>query len=171
VRVDETDQKDGWSEPPPRTGCGLTVVVLLLLVIGGGVAVYFLTRNPPPALDDVRATEGRLTLADDDGKSLEAVDREERPELWYRVMLDGAPVGATLDLSCDWVGPDGRVAHRNHYTTRQIDRPNWPTHARYRIEANSPVGVWTVRLKYGARVLHSNTFKVHSGGKPAKDAP
>jgi hypothetical protein len=170
--VDDRDSNDPWSESPPRKRWGLVIAVLLLAAVAGcGITLFLFHNNQQAEADAVRATEGRLTLAEDDGKSLELVDRQQRPEIWYRVMLADAPVGGTLSLTCEWVGPDGKVVRRNHYTTQPIDRPNWPTHARHRFDPSAPVGAWTVRLKLGDRVLQSIAFEVQDGGKPGKGAP
>jgi hypothetical protein len=169
--VNDRDADDLWSEPPPRRGWGLAIVLLLLAVAGIAIAVFVIKNTQPAAADATRATEGRLTLAEDDGQSLKIVDRQQSPELWFRVLLAEAPLGETLSLTCEWVGPDGKVAHRNHYTTHRIDRQDWPTHARYRLATNAPLGNWTVRLQLQGRVLQSTTFEVQDGGKPAKGAP
>jgi hypothetical protein len=95
------------------------------------------------------------------------VDRQARPEIWYRVTLDHAPLGASLSLTCEWVAPDGSVAHRNRYQTRVIDKEPWPTHARHRFGPSSPTGRWTVRLVLDSRVLHSLTFKLEDQKKGA----
>jgi hypothetical protein len=121
--------------------------------------VYRVARKPPSTAA-VTASSGRLTREEDNGGDLAAVSRREGPEIWYRVTLAGAPVGAKLSLTCDWIDPAGRVAHQNHYETRVIDRPVWPTHARYRLGPGSTTGTWTVRLALDGRVLHSTTFEV-----------
>lgn len=168
--MDDRDANAAWSETPPRKHWGAAIVLLLLAVGGVAIVLFVVKNNQPAAADATRGTEGRLTLAEDDGQSLKSVDRQQSPELWYRVLLADAPVGETLSLTCEWVGPDGTVAHRNHYTTRRIDRQAWPTHARYRIDANAAVGIWNVRLQLQDRVLQSTNFEVRDGGKPAKGA-
>lgn len=169
--MDDHDPNDPWSDLPPRKRWGPAIVLLLLAAAGVGITLFILNNNPPAAGLDVQATEGRLTLAEDDGKSLAVVDRQLSPEIWYRVTLADAPVGETLSLTCEWVSPTGSVVHRNKYPTKPIDRANWPTHARCRFNPDSPVGSWTVRLKLRDRVLHTTAFEVQDGGKPAKGAP
>jgi hypothetical protein len=132
---------------------------VIVALVAAGYVIYRMASKPP-ATASVTASSGRLTRDSDDGGHLAAVSRRERPEVWYRVTLAGAPVGAQLDLICDWSDPAGRVAHRNRYRTRVIDRPAWPTHARYRLGPGSPTGTWTVRLGLDGRVLHATSFEV-----------
>jgi hypothetical protein len=169
--VDDRDPNAPWSEPPPRKLWGPVLLLLLLVAVGVGIALVILKNNQQAARDATRATEGRLTLAEDDGKSLTIVDCQPSPEIWFRVLLADAPVGEKLNLVCEWVDPDGKIAYRNKYETQPIDRPNWPTHARHRFDANAPVGIWTVRLILQDRVLLSTTFEVQNGGKLPKGAP
>jgi hypothetical protein len=163
------EQDNPWAEPSPespRPHWGL--FLLFLLVLGGALAigVYILTRPKPPALDEVSAVSGRLTLKNDD-KALKTVDRSASPEVWYRVELDNVPHGTKLALVCEWIGPDGKVLKRNRYQTRAIDATPWPTHARQSFGPSSPPGKWTVQLKLEERVLHSLTFEVRDGKKGA----
>jgi hypothetical protein len=167
--VSERAQDNPWADPPPPRSHAraILLLVILVLLVGAGLTIFFLTRPKPPALDEVSARSGRLTLEQDDGKSLPFVDRQASPEAWYRVILDNAPEGAKLTLTCEWAGPDGQVVHRNRYTTRAIDKAPWPTHARYRFGPKSPLGRWTVQLRLEGRVLHSLTFDVRDGKKGA----
>jgi hypothetical protein len=136
------------------------VIFFLVVCLAVGVYLTFRLIQKPPAATPVTASSGRLTLKDDDNGDLAVVDRKKEPELWYRVTLENAPIGSKLALSCDWIDPQGKVVHRNRYETREIDRPVWPTHARYQLTPNAPAGTWTVRLYQADRVLHSKTFEV-----------
>src|SRR5262245_48317360 len=79
----------------------------------------------------LRAGAARLTLAQDDGRrSLAKVGRRREPELWYRVTLEEAALGAPQRLRCEWTDPTGRVMHENRYETKPIDHLPWETHAR-----------------------------------------
>jgi hypothetical protein len=146
-------------EPPPRSP---RPWIMLILVLGVVVAGYGVSRivGRASSTSAVTASSGRLTLEKDDGGNITAVSRRERPELWFRVTLAGAPVGSKLTLTCDWVDPTANLAHRNRYKTRAIDRPSWPTHARFRVGPGSPTGTWTVRLSLDGRVLRTTTFEV-----------
>jgi hypothetical protein len=156
---------DPWAEETPRRrsrwGCVLAIV---LLAVGGALVWYFLIRQDP-ALTAVTASAGRLTREKDDGGNLKTVARRDRPEVWFRVTLEDVPTGRELPLTCEWVDPAGRVAHRNRYHTREITRTPWTTHARCRLAADAPVGTWTVRLLLEGRELRSQTFEVRDQGK------
>jgi hypothetical protein len=137
----------------------LGFVIVALCVAGGVVAYYFYSRDAaPPAA--ITATDGRLTLEKDDGGNMASIDRTARPDIWFRVTLENAPVGKTLTLDCDWTDPAGKVVHQNHYTTKEIDRPRWPTHAHYQFGRASPPGKWVVVLLHEGNVLKSLSFDV-----------
>jgi hypothetical protein len=155
---------DPWADDRSRNRGCLWLAVLLLLVAGGLAGWYWWDRRAA-ADAAVRAPASRLTLAKDEG-NLKAVDRREKPELWFRVTLEDAPVGRTLSLTCEWVDPAGKVLHRNRFLTKEITHSPWPTHARYRLAADAPLGTWTVRLLLDDRELRSQTFEVRDGGKP-----
>jgi hypothetical protein len=156
---------DPWADEGHRSRWGRWIALaVLLLVVGGGLAWFYFDRKDP-ALAAVHASAGRLTLEKDDGTDLKAIDRKEKPEVWFRVTLEDAPVGRKLDLLCEWVDPAGRVTHRNRYQTQEITRATWETHARHRLGADAPVGRWTVRLLLDGRELRTQTFEVRDGGK------
>lgn len=149
----------------PRRPLRPWLVALLALALAGAAFLWYHFTRKDRARAAVTASSGRLTLDRDDGGDLQSVDRRARPELWYRVKLEGAPVGERLRLRCEWVDPAGKVYHRNNYETRLIDSPDWPTHARCRLGPDAPAGTWTVRLSLEGRVLHSRTFEVRDGAQ------
>jgi hypothetical protein len=156
---------DPWADDKPqRRGCLWAVVAVLLLAVAGGLVWYYFDRKAA-ALAEVTAPAGRLTLAKDDGGNLKSVDRRDRPEMWFRVTLEDAPLGKELALTCEWVDSRGKVAQRNRYTTKTITRTTWPTHARCKLGADAPTGTWTVRLLLDGRELRSQTFEVRDRGK------
>jgi hypothetical protein len=155
---------DPWADRNrPRWGCWAALAAVLLAVAGAVAWYYF--GHKDPALAAVTASGSRLTLEKDEG-NLKAVDRRKKPEVWFRVTLENAPVGKELALTCECVDPAGRVAQRNRYRTREITRTPWPTHARYRLGADAPPGKWTVRLLLDGRELRSQTFEVRDGEEP-----
>jgi hypothetical protein len=153
----ESQNPDIWSEPQPSRRWIWVVIVIALL--GGVCGVIWIVRDQARGTE-VSAASGRLSLAQDDGGNLGTVDRQSRPEMWYRVSLNDAPIGKSLPLVCEWTDPAGKVVHRNRYSTRRIDRANWPTHARCRFGPDSTAGTWTVKLLLDGRVLHSLAFEV-----------
>ena len=114
----------------------------------------------PPDFSAVAAVNARLTLATDPGgaDSLSSVERARLPDLYYRVTLSPAPVGAELPLTCDWLDPAGHVAHQNHYRTRRIDHDSWPTWCHHLLGAGAATGSWRVRMTLEGRVLSETGF-------------
>lgn len=150
---------DGSGAP----GRGRSPWLVLLLVAGlvlGGYWLINAARNAGGGAAQTTAGQARLTLREDDGGHRSTILRDDAPHVYYRVVLAGAPVGRRLALTCDWVDPAGRLVHRNRYETREITRPDWPTHAQYRFGPTSPTGSWTVRLAHGGRRLIATDFVV-----------
>jgi hypothetical protein len=166
LSVSTGDQQTWDSESAERSRSRWIFLVVALILLGGAALVYFWNQQHPDTTN-LTASSGRLTLEADDGGSLAVVDRQSKPEVWYRVVLENAPVGAKLTLKCDWITPSGNIAHQNRYQTHPIDKEVWPTHARYRFGPASPAGVWRVELSLDDRVLHSLTFRVQDGNAKA----
>ena len=147
--------------------------LLVGVVLLAGAAIYFLqvrSASSTQSAAAVTAQSGRITYEPDDGGNLAVVGAQVRKELWYRVTLDHAPIGSTLTLDCDWIDPSGKVVHQNHYTTNEINKPVWPTHARFLLPSDAPTGTWTVKLSLDGRVLHTAKFDVKAPvDKGAKD--
>lgn len=111
-------------------------------------------------LDQVGAVRDRITLSQDDGGQVQRVDRQNNPELYYRVTLSDAPVNRHLSLSCQWETPDGVVVRENRYQTRRISTPVWDTYCRYQIGSASPEGTWSVEMFLGDRSISNAQFEV-----------
>ena len=88
----------------------------------------------------------RLTLARDDGGNLGSVGRSTQPDVYLRVTLRQAPIGAELPLACDWSDPSGKAVRHNRYHTKPITDPVWPTHCHQLFGPDSATGTWTVDL-------------------------
>lgn len=138
----------------PRWGLVILVGGALLLLFAG--FQVFGGREEKLAL--MSASDGRIALAGA-GDALEVdLDRRERPEIYYHVVLHDVPLAGSLELSCEWVDPSGRVARHNSYRTRMIYKRTWPTYCRQRFGPAVPEGSWHVRLLVGQRVLSSSPF-------------
>ena len=149
------------------SGFGGQRLFLLLVLAGAAAGAFWMLRErdkPRPAtpvsVPQVTASIGRITLGDDDSLHLSVVSRRDAPDVYYRVLLSDAPPGQRLPLLCEWVDPEGRIARRNHYQTREITKTPWPTHAHFRFDPAAPVGLWTVRLVHGGRTLIETRFEV-----------
>jgi hypothetical protein len=132
-----------------------SVAALLALVIGANFS--FQTRSS--SLAKITATQDRITLAQDNGENLQSVDRGAA--IAYRVTLNDAPVGETLNLTCNWFDPTGKIVHTNRYDTKNITTPVWNTQCRYQLPANAATGAWQVQIKVGDRIIEKSPFDVN----------
>jgi len=132
------------------------ILVAGLLAFGGWF--YIKERTGETRDDGVTVGATRLTLAGEDDNSLHEVSRERRPDLYYRVTLNHAPVGERLSLVCDWLDPSGRTVRQNSYKTQEIGTAVWNTHCHQRFGPDAEAGAWTVRLTLGGRTLVHDSF-------------
>jgi hypothetical protein len=134
-----------------------------VVILGGGavlllIAGFQIFGGREEKLAQMSASDGRIALTGA-GDALEAdLDRRERPEIYYHVVLHDVPLAGRLELSCEWVDPGGRMARRNRYRTRMIYKRTWPTYCRQQFGPGVPEGSWRVRLLSGERVLSSSPF-------------
>jgi len=142
-----------------RRKWAVVFAAIVFFSIGGFLTTHAL-RARTEALEHLTTREARLTLDADDGGRLESVDRSRSPEVFYRVVLENAPIGTTLDLSCDWIDPAGSVVHKNRYTTKKIDKSLWPTHCKNQFGPGSPPGAWVVDMSLGGRSVSRTSFEV-----------
>jgi hypothetical protein len=136
-------------------GLGAAAVAL----VGGSVWFF----NNQQQLTGVYANSEQSTLTVESGGGREAiatVNRLENPQVSYRVILQGAPLGQKLSLGCDWINPQGQVAYQNRYETKTIDKKVWPTQCKYRFNNGSPAGTWEVRMFLGDRLVSQTQFVV-----------
>jgi hypothetical protein len=137
------------------------LLIGVVIVAALGALAYWRYSNP--SLDPegpIRAGSARLTLERDDGQSLTKIGRRPAPELWYRVTLDEAPLGARQHLRCEWIDPNGTVERANGYETKAIDHLPWETHARLRLRADAPIGQWRAILYRDDEQLRALSFEV-----------
>ena len=116
------------------------------------------------------ASRGRVTLADEHGE-MPVFDRRESPEIWYRVLIDSAPLHRRFFLAGEWRDPVGRIAHGHSYLTELITHLPWETHVRFRLPADAMCGTWRVRLLTGDGELHAMSFEVTDGADPKGGTP
>jgi sulfur carrier protein ThiS len=134
-----------------------SVLAGVVVVVAG---VGFLFQQNQQMLARISAQQDRVTLAQEAGGKVTTVSRQTNPELIYQVTLKDAPISKTLDLSCDWVAPNGQVVKQNRYQTREISTSIWETHCRYQLGSASPTGTWQVRMLLGDRRLSDASFEV-----------
>ncbi len=119
-----------------------------------------LHQNQQQKLAQIRATDDRITLAQDNGNDLNSISSQQEGEIFYRVTLSDAPVGKQLSLSCNWINPKGQIVHQNHYQTKKITTPVWNTFCRYQMTSNAPVGSWEVQMFLGENQLSEATLNM-----------
>jgi hypothetical protein len=136
---------------------GLGVATVLII---GLSSTFLLNQNYQKKLESVGVYQSRITLGEDKGENLAVIERQNNPEVYYRVTLKEAPIGDKLNLKCDWIAPSGQIAHENNYETRQINTNVWQTHCRYQMGLASPPGRWQVQMSLGDRILGKNSFVV-----------
>ena len=116
--------------------------------------------NRKQALSNISAYSNRLTLSLDQSSNLNVFEKQYNPEIYYEVTLNNVPVGEKLSLKCNWIDPNGQIAHQNNYQTRKIDKQVWPTHCRYSLNNGTVTGNWQVEMLLGDRLLSSSNFTV-----------
>ncbi|MDJ0675268.1 MAG: DUF3859 domain-containing protein [Calothrix sp. MO_167.B42] len=134
-----------------------SVVGVLVILIGFSA---FSIQQYNSAIARVQAQQDRVTLGRDNGDNLQVVERQGNSQVFYRVTLKDAPVGKKLQLSCNWVNPDGKVVGQNLYQTRKITTSVWNTYCRYQILAVSVPGNWQVQMFLNDRKLSEASFQV-----------
>lgn len=134
---------------------GVVSLIVLLMVAG-----VWTNQRRRSQLARIVGQRDRITLAQDDGDSIQTVSRQKGRVLFYRVTLDEAPVGRALSLSCRWVNPTGQVVHQNKYKTQPVSTPVWNTYCRHTLGTSAPIGQWSVQMFLGDRPIEDITFEV-----------
>lgn len=136
---------------------GISIAAVLVGIIA---IVTLSSQQKQQAYSRISPYQSRITLAQDNGSNLTGIDRQANPKVYYRVTLQDAPIGEKLSLSCDWIDPNGKIAHQNRYETRQIDKSIWPTFCYYQLGSAAAAGNWKVQMSLGNRILSSASFTV-----------
>lgn len=128
-----------------------TLVWLILagVVVAGGFGWQAWTRRNAWR-ERVTVASHRFTLGGSDTSSRDAFEKLDSPEVWFRVVLHGVPVGAEIPLACRWLDPAGNEVHRNSWTTKPISHDDWETHCRHTVLRDAPggAGTWTVEMTF-----------------------
>jgi hypothetical protein len=135
---------------------GLGVAAAVIMSIG--LTVFF-HQQKSSLLANVSAQQDKITLKSNN-EILENISRQANSELVYRVTLKDAPIGKKLNLSCNWIDPNGQVVKQNQYQTREIKTSVWDTFCRYSINPTTPVGNWQVQMLLEGRKISEATFVV-----------
>ena len=140
-------------EGPKRKWIVVSLLLLLILVAG----VYVFSRRGE-GLANMSAAEAHLAIGPGTAEPVQEIERSTNPEVYYHIVLHGAPMGWSLELHCEWLDPAGSVARNNVYETRFIYKSTWPTHCRQAFSSEAAAGPWQVRLLSGERVVSSTPF-------------
>jgi len=135
---------------------GLGVAAAVIMSIG--LTVFF-HQQKSSLLANVSAQQDKITLKSNN-ENLKNISRQANSELVYRVTLKDAPIGKKLNLSCNWIDPNGQVVKQNQYQTREIKTSVWDTFCRYSINPTTPVGNWQVQMLLEGRKISEATFVV-----------
>ncbi|MFM6045478.1 MAG: DUF3859 domain-containing protein, partial [Dolichospermum sp.] len=92
---------------------GLGVAAAVIMSIG--LTVFF-HQQKSYLLANVSAQQDKITLKSNN-ENIKNISRQANSELVYRVTLKDAPIGKKLNLSCDWIDPNGQVVKQNNYQT------------------------------------------------------
>ena len=133
------------------------VAVLVLAVIATGL--WYSHSQREVALSKITATDAQLSVANKPAATPVFL-RSQNPEIQLDVVLHEAPTGDSLDMRCDWVSPTGQTAYESHYTTKKIDKTNWPTHCKNSFKQSAQPGAWLVRMKVSDRPVIEVPFTI-----------
>ncbi|MGF1673961.1 MAG: DUF3859 domain-containing protein [Rivularia sp. (in: cyanobacteria)] len=137
-------------------------------IIGGVLAValsaiattFFVQQQHNSALERIAVYDSRVGLRQNDSASVEEINRQNTPSVFYNVTLQDAPVGKELELGCNWLDPSRQIAHQSNWKTKTISKEVWNTHCRYQFNDNVPTGNWIVQMTLGDEVIISKNFVV-----------
>ena len=136
-------------------------------VVSGFVIViattFFWFKIQRQALNNIYVNLGqsKLTLQTNNGiEILNVIDSKKNLEVFYRVILQDAPIGKKLSLGCNWINPNGEISHQNSYQTKEINREVWTTSCKYKFNPSLPMGNWQVEMYLGDRSLSKTEFIV-----------
>ncbi|MGB3653305.1 MAG: DUF3859 domain-containing protein [Rivularia sp. (in: cyanobacteria)] len=137
-------------------------------IIGGVVAValsavaatFFVQQQQQQELARIKVYDSRVGFRRNDSVSVEEIDRQKTPEIFYNVTLQDAPVGKQIELGCNWVDPSRQIAYQNSWKTKTIAKEVWNTHCKYKFNENVPAGNWLVQMTLDDEVITSNKFVV-----------
>ncbi|MBV6623227.1 MAG: DUF3859 domain-containing protein [Rivularia sp. (in: Bacteria)] len=138
----------------------LIITGVLTVVVGAIAATFFMQQQHKSALENIDFSQSRVGFRRNDLTSLEEVERQNTPELFYNVTLQNAPVGKQVELGCNWLTPNREIAHKNSWKTKAITTEAWNTHCRYKLKEDDASGNWIVQMTLNDEAKASNKFFV-----------
>ena len=130
---------------------GITAVAIMIV----GTSLF--SQNQTAKFSKITASQDRVTLLQS-GETLTTISKGS--DLVYRVTLNDAPLDQKLNLTCNWLNPQGQITHTNRYDTKNITTAVWNTQCRYQMPASAATGAWKVQILVGDRLLKQAPFEV-----------
>jgi hypothetical protein len=130
---------------------GITAVAIML----AGTSLFF--QNQTAKLSNITVSQDRVTLVQG-GENSTIIPKGS--DVVYRVTLNDAPVNEKLNLTCNWLNPQGQITHTNRYDTKNITTAVWNTQCRYQLPISAATGNWKVQILVGDRLLKQAPFEV-----------
>jgi hypothetical protein len=130
---------------------GITAVAIMIV----GTSLF--SQNQTAKFSKITASQDRVTLLQS-GETLTTISKGS--DLVYRVTLNDAPLDQKLNLTCNWLNPQGQITHTNRYDTKNITTAVWNTQCRYQMPAIAATGAWKVQILVGDRLLKQAPFEV-----------
>jgi hypothetical protein len=130
---------------------GITAVAIIF----AGTSLFF--QNQTAKLSKITASQDRVTLVQ---SSENSTIIGKGSDVVYRVTLNDAPIDEKLNLTCNWLNPQGQITHANRYDTKNITTSTWNTQCRYQIPISAATGAWKVQILAGDRLLKQAPFEV-----------
>jgi hypothetical protein len=158
TRIDEARRVIAKRRQERRARQRRLFLVGALVLAGLATAGTFAWRTSARDQALARITVSQATLKLGADPLPQSLARSANPEVALAVVLEHAPQGAGIDLTCEWRAADGKVRHMNRWQTKSIDRDLFPTHCRRAFGAADPAGRWSVTMKQDGRELTTESF-------------
>jgi hypothetical protein len=130
---------------------GITAFAIMFV----GTSLFL--QNQDAKIAKITTSQDRIVLIQD-GESSTPI--KQGSELSYQVTLKDAPINEKLNLTCNWLNPQGQITHTNRYDTKNITTAIWNTQCRYQIPTSAATGAWKVQILVGDRLLKQAPFEV-----------
>jgi hypothetical protein len=130
---------------------GITAVAIIFV----GTSLFF--QNQTAKLAKITASQDRITLVQSGETSTKI---NQGSEISYQVTLKDAPINERLNLTCNWLNPQGQITHTNRYNTKNITTSIWNTQCRYQLPTDAATGAWKVQILAGDQLLKQSDFEV-----------
>lgn len=147
--LDKQKQRNRW-----------IIAGLVAVTLSTVAAIFFVQQQHESALERITGHNPRIGFRHNDSTTVEEINLQNSPEVFYNVTLEDAPVGKQLELGCNWLDPSRQIAHQSNWKTKTITNKIWNTHCRYKFNQNAPTGNWIVQMTLGDEVIISKNFIV-----------